>query len=170
MRRTLIALALILALPAGTALAQTLGAVLTSSQEVPPCSASGFGNATITFDSTRSNINVTITVSNLGSPITASHIHAGAAGTAGGIELVFTRAASFTNGTLTGTFPITAELTNRILQNPAGFYVNVHTAACGSGAARGQLSLVSNGGVVTYAAELRPQNEVPPVTSNAFGS
>ena len=84
MRRTLIALALILALPAGTALAQTLGAVLTSSQEVPPCSASGFGNATITFDSTRSNINVTITVSNLGSPITASHIHAGAAGTAGG--------------------------------------------------------------------------------------
>src|SRR5437588_6682382 len=171
MRRTFIALALVLALPGGTALAQTLGAVLTVGQEVPPCgTGAGFGNATITFDSTRSNINVTITVANLGSPIIAAHIHSGAPGTAGNIELAFTPAASFTNGTLTGTFPITTELTNRILQNPAGFYVNVHTAACGSGAARGQLSLVSNGGVVTYAAELRPQNEVPPVTSNAFGS
>jgi hypothetical protein len=171
MRRTLIALAFVLALPAGTALAQTLGAVLSVGQEVPPCSTgSGFGHATVTFDSTRSNINVTITVANLGSPITAAHIHSGVAGTAGNVELAFTPAASFTNGTLTSTFPITADLANRILQNPAGFYVNVHTAACSLGAARGQLSLVSNGGVVTYAAELRAQNEVPPVSSSAFGS
>src|SRR4051794_22201785 len=123
MRRTLIALALVLLLPTGTALAQTLGAVLTTAQEVPPCTGSGFGNATITFDGTRSNINAAITVSNLASPITAAHIHSGAAGTAGNVELAFTPSASFTGGTLNASFPITADLTNRILQNPAGFYV-----------------------------------------------
>jgi trimeric autotransporter adhesin len=153
----------------GSVSAQTLGAVLSSAQETPPCTASGFGNATVTFDSTRQNINVTITVSNLGSPITASHIHRGAVGVAGPIVIGFTPAASFSNGTLTGTFAITSDLATEILQNPGNFYVNVHTSACGGGAARGQLAFVS-GGPVMYAAQLRGANEVPPVTSNAFGS
>ena len=155
---------------AGSMSAQTLGAVLTPGQEVPPCSSSGFGNATVTFDSTRQNINVTITVSNLGSPIIASHIHRGAAGVAGDVVLGFTPQASFTNGKLTGTFAITSDLANEILKNPSNFYVNVHTTACPDGAARGQLSLAS-GGVVMFASELRPQNEVPPAsTSTAFGA
>ena len=84
MRRTLIALALVLALPAGTVLAQTFGAVLTGSQEVPPTTSPGFGNATVSFtDATHTNINVTITVTNLGSPISNFHIHGpkGPAGT-----------------------------------------------------------------------------------------
>ena len=67
----------------GSVFAQTLGAVLTPSQEVPPCSGTGSGNATVAFDSTHQNITVTITVANLGSPINAFHIHVGAAGVAG---------------------------------------------------------------------------------------
>lgn len=169
-RRALLVGAAAALLFTGTALAQTLGAVLTGSQEVPPCATSGFGNATVTFDSTRQNITVTITVSNLGSPITGSHIHENPAGVAGNIVIPFTPAASFTNGTLTGTFAVPdSALVQRIRQNPGGFYVNVHTQECPAGAVRGQLSYVG-GGPVSYVAELRPQSEVPPATSNAFGS
>lgn len=168
-RRTLFVSFAIAALSAGSVFAQTLGAVLTASQEVPACAGSGIGNATVTFDSARQNINVTITVSNLGSPIIASHIHRGAAGVAGDVVLGFTPAQSFTNGTLTGTFPITSDLANEILKDPSNFYVNVHTTACPGGAARGQLSLAS-GGPIMYAAELRGPKEVPPNNSTAFGS
>src|SRR5712692_4085288 len=155
----------------GNLSAQTLGAVLTGSHETPaPCATTGFGNATVTFDSTRQNINVTITVSGLGSPITSSHIHIGGLGSApGNVVLGFTPAASFNNGTLTGTFPITSDLTTQMLQNPSNFYVNVHTNQCPGGAIRGQLAFVS-GGPIMYASELRGANETPPNSSTAFGS
>ena len=55
--------------------AQTLGAVLTGSQEVPPNANPGFGNATVVFDAARQNITVTITVANLGATINNFHIH-----------------------------------------------------------------------------------------------
>jgi CHRD domain-containing protein len=168
-RRALFISAAIGLLFVGSLSAQTLGAVLSSAQETPPCTASGFGNATVTFDSARQNINVTITVSNLGSPITASHIHRGAVGVAGPVVIGFTPAASFSNGTLTGTFAITSDLATEILQNPGNFYVNVHTSACGGGAARGQLAFVS-GGPIMYAAQLRGANENPANSSTAFGS
>src|SRR5581483_8066183 len=149
--------------------AQTLGAVLTGSQEVPATTTPGFGNATVTFDSTRQNITVTITVANLGSPITAAHIHSGAAGVAGNVVIAFTPTASFSNNKLTGTFPITSDLANQILANPSAFYVNVHTSQFPGGAVRGQLALIS-GTVVNFAADLRGGNEVPAASSNAFGS
>jgi hypothetical protein len=150
--------------------AQTLGAVLTSSQETPPCAGTGFGNATVTFDAAQQNINVTITVSNLGSPITLSHIHEGPVGTAGPVRIGFVPPNSFTNGVMTGTFAASdAALVQRILQNPGNFYVNVHTMQCPAGHVRGQLSFVS-GGPVMYAAELRGPKEVPPNSSTAFGS
>lgn len=168
MRRLVIALAAALLVPC-TLSAQTLGAVLTGSQETPATTTSGFGNATITFDSTRQNINVTITVANLGSPITAAHIHGAAAGAAGSVVLAFTPAASFTNNKLTGTFPITSDLASQILANPSNFYVNVHTSQFPGGAVRGQLALIS-GTVVNLAADLRGSNEVPATGSNAFGS
>src|SRR5438552_4637486 len=167
-RRALFVSFAIALLSTASVFAQTLGAVLTPSQEVPPCAGTGSGNATVTFDSTRQNINITITVANLGSPITASHIHAGAAGVAGNILIPFTPAASFNNGTLTGTFPIDSATAQAILQNPSNFYVNVHTNQCPGGAARGQLPFVS-GGTTMYAAELRGANEAPPTGSSALG-
>src|SRR5256885_2378400 len=169
-RRALFACSLIAFLCTGSVFAQTLGAVLTSSQETPACSASGFGSATVTFDSTHQNINVTITVSNLGAPITIFHIHQGAVGVAGPVvENLVGLGGTFTNGTMTGTFPIASDVAQNILANPGGFYVNVHTSACPGGAARGQLAFVS-GGPQMFAAELRGANETPANSSAAFGS
>jgi hypothetical protein len=154
----------------GNLSAQTLGAVLTGSQEVPPTTTSGFGNATVTFDSARQNINVTITVSSLGSPINNFHIHEQAAGVSGPVVVnLIGLGGTFTNGTMTGTFPIDAAVAQRMLQNPAGFYVNVHTTQFPGGAIRGQLAFVS-GGPVMYAAQLRGANENPANSSTAFGS
>ena len=175
MRRTLIALALVLALPAGVASGQTLGAVLTASQEVPPTTSPGFGNFTMTFDATRTNVTINWTVANLGSPINGFHIHKNPVGQNGNIvynvqTIAAGVGANFTNGVLSATLPFTdAALAADMIANPQNYYVNVHTNQFGGGAIRGQLSAVS-GNVVTYAAELRPQNEVPPVSSNAFGS
>jgi CHRD domain-containing protein len=153
----------------GSVLAQTLGAVLTSSQETPACSASGFGNATVTF-ADPTHINVTITVANLNSPITIFHIHQGAVGVAGPVvENLVGLGGTFTNGTMTGTFPIDATVAQGILANPGGYYVNVHTQQCPGGATRGQLAFAT-GGPILYAAELRGANETPANTSGAFGS
>src|SRR5688572_28275806 len=89
------------------ALGQTLGAVLTGSQEVPPNTSPGFGNSTVTFDATRQNVTVTITVANLGSPINNFHIHEAAAGINGPVRIdLIALGGTFVNGTMTGTFPV----------------------------------------------------------------
>src|SRR6267378_8287995 len=112
MRRIPIIIALtILSLTTSVAFGQTLGAVLTGSQETPPTTTPGFGNATVTFDSTRANITVTITVSNLGSPISNFHIHEGAAGVAGPVVIsLIGLGGTFVNGTMTGTFPVATDV------------------------------------------------------------
>jgi trimeric autotransporter adhesin len=172
MRRHALIVALsIISLTTATAFGQTLGAVLTAAGEVTPTTSPGFGNATVTFDSTRQNITVTVTVANLGSPIIAAHLHRGPAGTNGGVVIGFTPLASFNNGTLTGTFPIDPALVSavEILQNPGNFYVNVHTQQFPLGAIRGQLS-AAGGTVFRFAADLRGSNETPPNSSMATGS
>jgi len=171
MRRISVIIAfLVISLTTSVAFGQTLGAVLTGSQETPPTTTPGFGNATVTFDSTRANITVTITVSNLGSPINNFHIHEAPVGVAGNVvENLIGLGGVFVNGTMTGTFPIAADVAARMIANPANFYVNVHTTQFPGGAIRGQLAYVS-GGPVNYAAELRGSNEVPPTGSAAFGS
>ncbi|HUR79831.1 MAG TPA: CHRD domain-containing protein [Thermoanaerobaculia bacterium] len=152
------------------AAAQTLGAVLTGSQEVPPNANPGFGNATVVFDATRQNATVTITVANLGAAINNFHIHEAPAGSNGPVVVnLIGLGGQFVNGTMTGTFAIAPDVAARMLANPSNFYVNVHTTVLPGGAIRGQLAYVS-GGAVTYAAELRPSNEVPPTNSTAYGS
>ena len=155
----------------GSVFAQTFGAVLTASQETPPCSGTGFGNATVAFtDATHTNINVTITVSNLGSPISIFHIHKGPVGVAGGVVVnIVGLGGTFNNGTLTGTFPVDSATATGLLQDPGQYYVNVHTSQCPNGHVRGQLAFVS-GGPIMYAAELRGGNETPANQSGAFGS
>src|SRR5881394_2037585 len=114
MRRTLVSLSLVLLIPAGTAFAQTYGAVMTGSQEGPaPTSTPGYGNATVSFtDSTHTQINVTITVADLGSPINNFHIHELNAGSTTGNVVVnlIGLGGTFVNGKMTGTFPIAADV------------------------------------------------------------
>jgi hypothetical protein len=170
LRSVAISLGLVSLLFAPSMFAQTLGAVLTGSQEVPARAVPGFGNATVTFDATRQNVTVTITVTNLGSPINNFHIHEAPAGVNGPVVVdIIGQGGAFVNGTMNGTFAINAAVAQRLLQNPSNFYVNVHTNQFAGGAVRGQLAYVS-GGPITYAAELRPGNENPPANSTAFGS
>jgi hypothetical protein len=171
MRRTLVSLALVLLIPAGTAMAQTFGAVMTGSQEGPaPTSTPGIGNATVSFvDST--HINVTITVANLGSPINNFHIHKLTPGSPTGPVVInlIGLGGTFVNNKMTGTFPVDAAVGADLIAHSDQFYVNVHTVQFPGGAIRGFLTPVS-GTVINYAADLRGSNEVPPTGSSAFGS
>ncbi|MCU1244829.1 MAG: hypothetical protein JWN02_739, partial [Acidobacteria bacterium] len=108
-RRSLVfAIVLTFGLFSAAASAQTLGAVLTGSQEVPPTTSPGFGNFVGIFDSTHANMTVTLTVANLGSPINGFHIHEKAPGSQNGSIVVNFQGlgGTFVNNKMTGTFPV----------------------------------------------------------------
>lgn len=136
-------------------------AILLPSNEVPPITGSeavGSGTATIVFNLTKDSagnvtaatLDVTVSVTGFppGTALTASHIHPGVAGVNGGVLVSFGLApgeVSFATGS--GSFnkqavTLTVDQANSILANPAGFYLNIHTAANPGGVARGQLTLV----------------------------
>ena len=69
--------------------------------------------------------------------VTMAHIHAGAAGQNGAPVVTL---APPTDGTSGGCVPVTAEVAQALLANPAGYYVNVHTRTFPQGASRGQLA------------------------------
>lgn len=86
-----------------------------------------------------------LTISSLRGTATAAHIHEGAAGTNGPVVAALASPADgdaadcLTEGEK-GKFPTGEEgIVQRILQNPADFYVNVHSEAFPGGAVRGQL-------------------------------
>lgn len=130
---------------------------LLPANETPPITnaeSTASGTVTITFVTTKdASGNITAAtataVVNLqgfpaGSTITAAHIHTGATGVAGGVLVPFPPGAvPLTNGagtfTATATPPPTADQVTNILNNPSGFYFNVHTALNGGGVMRGQL-------------------------------
>jgi len=73
-------------------------------------------------------------------PATAAHIHQGAAGVAGAVVVPLT--APGAGGTAAGCVNSTRTLVTAILDNPAGYYANVHTTDYPVGAVCGQLALV----------------------------
>jgi PBP1b-binding outer membrane lipoprotein LpoB len=138
----------------------TFTATLSPTNEVPPVSnaeSSGSGNATITFNVTRDaagNVTsgtvtfvVTLQAFPANTPINIAHIHSAPAGSNGGIVINTTLSAAgdavvLANGS--GTFTkggVTADpaVINAILNNPAGYYFNVHSTLNPGGVARGQL-------------------------------
>jgi hypothetical protein len=141
----------------------TFTATLSPANEVPPVTngeSTVTGNATITLDTTKDSAgNITAAtatfVVNLagfpaGSVINIAHIHEGATTCAcpvvvntliapGDVAIVG-GTASFTKGTINISDPAIAQ---RIINNPAGFYFNVHTALNAGGVARGVLNKVS---------------------------
>lgn len=137
---TVLALASVLVL-AGTvaAAASNLAATLEGGDaEVPPGDPDGSGTASITIDPATGEVCFDITVSNI-ADATASHIHAGAAGVAG--DVVVGLDTDGFSGTTEGCVmaPAEADL-QAIVDSPADFYVNVHTADFPGGAVRGQLA------------------------------
>jgi CHRD domain len=98
----------------------------------------GSGTATVVFGET--TICYAIVVRGI-DPATLAHIHEGAAGINGPIQVILSppTPALETGATSSDCVPVDAVLLNNIRQNPTGFYVNVHNDAYPDGAVRGQL-------------------------------
>jgi hypothetical protein len=160
-----IALSFVCAACGGTAVSPsavrpTFTAVLSPANEVPAITdaeSSGSGNVTVTFDTTFSGGNITAATATFvaqlsgfppNTPINIAHIHPGAVGVNGGVlvstgltagELVLQNGSgTFTKGPVT----VLPEVAQQIMNNPAGFYFNVHSTAHPGGVARGQLQRV----------------------------
>lgn len=135
-------------------------AALNPANEVPPITnadQSGRGTGTFTLNLTRDSAGA-ITAANAtfvysltsfpnGTSVTLTHIHEGGPAVAGGVKintgLSAANALVLANGTLTNqTFSniaVDVALAQQIIDNPNGYYFNVHTALNPGGAVRGQL-------------------------------
>lgn len=117
---------------------------------------SGTGTVTVTVHATKDasgNVTAatgdfTVTLSGFpaGTVLTGAHIHPGAAGVAGGVVWNLLLAAgeiTLPNGSTTftkpGVVPLDVATAQGVLNNPAGYYFNVHTTVNTGGAVRGQL-------------------------------
>lgn len=126
-------------------------AQLLASNETPPVSnadANAFGNVTVTVDTVASTYRFDWAVNGVAaSAIILSHIHEGAAGVPGPVRVdsglapvtnqitVVNGSASFSKSGISGP----ADVTTRLLANPAGFYFNIHSNLNPGGVVRGQL-------------------------------
>ena len=120
--------------------AQALGkamATLTGAAEVPgPGDSQGSGTVQVTLDPDAGEVCYELTVTHL-PEATAAHIHAGAMGQEGPVKVTLEAPKT---GSAKGCQRADAALIHAIMQDPAGYYVNVHTAAFPKGAVRGQLA------------------------------
>jgi hypothetical protein len=100
----------------------------------------GSGTGSITVNVGQDRVCWDFTVANVVAP-TRGHIHKAAAGTNGGIVVDFFNTAGGAAGPLTGctTAPLGKELLKDIIQNPSGYYLNLHNLVFPAGAIRGQL-------------------------------
>lgn len=125
-------------------------AQLFSSNEVPPVSnadAGAFGQVFVTLDTGTNTFRFDWTVQGLAAPsLILSHIHEAPAGVNGPVRIdslitpanpvpVVNGSASFSRGNLPGA----ADVVQRLLANPAGFYFNIHSTLNPGGVVRGQL-------------------------------
>lgn len=96
----------------------------------------GGGNVTLVVDPPKGTACYIMNVSGL-QDVTAAHVHKGGPGETGAPVVPLTAPADGTSG---GCAQVTAEVAAALLDNPGGYYVNVHTRAFPAGAIRGQLS------------------------------
>lgn len=112
-----------------------LSASLSGPAEVPEGDPDGTGSAALTLDPATGEVCFQITVENI-EPATAAHIHEGEAGTAGDIVIGLEPP---TEGSVDGCVTGDRAVVERIIADPARFYVNVHNEEFPDGAVRGQL-------------------------------
>jgi hypothetical protein len=122
------------------AAAQEMGkamAKLTGAAEVPgPGDPKGSGTAQVTLNPNTGEVCYELSVENI-QEATAAHIHEGALGKEGPVKVSLDAPKT---GTAKGCKSADAALIKAIMQDPTGYYVNVHSAAFPNGAVRGQLS------------------------------
>jgi CHRD domain-containing protein len=104
---------------------------LTGAAEVPgPGDPDGSGTATVTLNPGQGEVCWDITFSGVDT-ITAAHIHVGEVGVAGPVVVPLSPTSGCTSAD--------RDLIKAIIQNPEGYYVNIHNAPFPAGALRGQL-------------------------------
>lgn len=133
---------------------------LKPTNEVPPVTgaeASGSGKATVTLNLTRSaagaitaataDFDVVLSGFPASTAITVGHLHKAAAGANGPVSVgiktdqanPIALATGGTTITKTG-LTVPPDVAQQIIDDPAGYYVNIHSAMHGGGLVRGQLS------------------------------
>jgi hypothetical protein len=108
-----------------------LTATLTGAAEVPSGDPDGMGMARLTVNPGQGTICYEITASHIGDVI-GVHIHEAPAGMNGPVV----RHLSFGSDCVS----VSREFAKDVIQNPADYYINVHTSEFPAGAIRGQLS------------------------------
>jgi CHRD domain len=112
-----------------------LQATLLPGNQVPAVASTGSGTALVTLNQGQGEVCWDINVSGLTTPVILAHIHSGAAGTNGPVVVDFMEPVNGLDGCVTAD----AGLIKQIRQDPASFYVNVHTTMFPGGEVRGQL-------------------------------
>jgi hypothetical protein len=99
----------------------------------------GIGTAHLTLNQGQGEVCFDISVSGIGLPVNAAHIHVGASTTTGGVVVGLILAPD-ADGVASGCVSADPALIKAIRQNPEGYYVNIHNDEFPPGALRGQLS------------------------------
>ncbi|MDZ4830104.1 MAG: CHRD domain-containing protein [Phycisphaerae bacterium] len=138
--RALVSLSsLVAAASIASAAVTTFPITMTGAQEVPGAGdTDGGATGTLTVDSGTNMISWNFTYTNIAAP-NAMHIHAAQDGVSGGVVINLGTATSGGAGTLISQTPTSAANIAAVLANPQNFYVNIHNAAFGGGAVRGQI-------------------------------
>jgi hypothetical protein len=118
---------------------RTFTTTLTGAAEVPgPGDPDGIGTATITLNYGQGQVCWDIHVEDILLPAAAAHIHV--IGPLGFGPVVVGLSAPDATGHASGCTTASRELIKAIMQNPEGYYVNVHNSEYPGGAVRGDLS------------------------------
>ena len=122
-----------------------LTTTLSGAQEVPAGvgDPNGTGTASLTLNAGQEEVCYELTWANLDGTVQRAHIHEAPAGVNGGIVVSLFEAQSFPGtGSASGCDlgDATRDEIRRILNDPSGFYVNIHDTVRPGGAIRGQLS------------------------------
>ena len=131
---------------------QTFNVVLTGPEEVTPQGGDpdGFASGTVTLNRATNTATWNLVYGNL-DPVSDSHIHIGALGVGGSVVIPFgTGNTAGTPNTLSGT--TTDPDVTAVFDNPAGYYVNIHTSVYPAGAVRGQVPEPAALGLLGVAA------------------
>lgn len=124
--------------PKGAVRGRLKGAILLKGAgEVPPGDPKGWGWVTLGLDPDKGKVCYEISVTNIALPGTVSHIHVGEESVAGPTAVVL--APPDARGYVNACADADPALIGSILDNPIGYYVNVHNADFAKSALRGQL-------------------------------
>lgn len=153
--------AAVLGVPAGSAFAQAQTFIINANgaQERPAAGdPDGSAVGTLMLDpgtgGNTGSVTFNLALANLEYPLTAYHIHTGAAGASGSPLINFGNPEALRSGdTLSGTISgLSTANINTVLGNPAGYYLNIHNGPFGGGAVRDQLPEPGALGLLAFAA------------------